>query len=79
MPLHITLQGVQVGVGYGETPTGESVMGLQFVDPQSGIVITCNFEGEGLKQFLKQVKPVANLKIVGTMPQFPADGNKHGS
>lgn len=68
MPINIVLIDARVAVGHGETPQGEKAMGIRFIDPLNGISIDVTFAGEGLKDFLEQIKPPSTIEIAQGIP-----------
>ena len=69
--LVINLIGANVGVAHGVSPTGENVLGLQFIDPATEIRIQAEFSGDGLDEFLERIKRPADsgIEIVQAIPQ----------
>lgn len=68
MPINIALNGVQVGVGHGETPEGDPAMGITFLDPMNGISVQVTFIGEGIDSFMAQLKRPGSIEVLQSLP-----------
>lgn len=77
--LKIDMQGVAINIGNGHTETGEKSCTLNFIDQQSGIVVSCTIVGDGIQNMIRAMQAGAGgIEIARQLPGINGPGPAGG-